>query len=68
MKNRQIIVFPNVAAALGGAVNVQFTKRFAWVSLPGKANAVRLSRASLPPVEKWTAFNLADACQLEKRQ
>lgn len=55
------IVYPNIVAALGGAERVDYSPRFAWIHLPGQPAPVRLPRASLPPFDEWSAFNLADA-------
>lgn len=55
-----VIVFPNIVAALGGAEYVRYTARIVRVKLPGQPQPVRMLRSKLPPVDQWTAFNLAD--------
>jgi hypothetical protein len=57
---KQTLVFPTITAALGGAQRVAYSARFAWITR-ANGQTVRISRAKLPPVDQWTAFNLADA-------
>jgi hypothetical protein len=55
-----MLLFPTFASVLGGVQFVRYSARFAWVTR-ANGQTVRVARSKLPPVEKWTAFNLADA-------
>lgn len=55
-----ILAFPILCASLGGARMVRYSARFAWIT-KASGEVVRVSRSSLPTVDKWTAFSLADA-------
>ena len=59
---RHGIAFPTLASALGGAQRVEYSAVYAWITLPD-GSTVRMVRSALPPLDKWTAFNLADAAQ-----
>lgn len=55
-----MMAFPKSAAFFGGAQFVIYNKRFAYVTT-AEGKEVRLRISELPPVDKWSAFNLADA-------
>jgi hypothetical protein len=57
---RTIIAFPLFLSVLGGVQSVQYTSRFAWIT-KADSSTVRVPLSKLPPVDRWTAFNLADA-------
>lgn len=61
---RALIVYPTICASLGGVSTVSHNNTFAWVTLPGHEKAIRVPMSKLPALDKWTAFNLADATQL----
>jgi hypothetical protein len=60
MRQHPVIVFPAIAASLGGAQRVEYSARFAWIT---RANGVRVRvpLTQLPPQQAWTSFNLGDA-------
>jgi hypothetical protein len=58
--NRAGIAFPNVASFFGGAQRVEYTARFAWITT-ADGRTVCVPRSKLLPVDKWSAFYLADA-------
>jgi len=55
-----VLAFPLICASLGGAKMVRWSVRFAWIT-KADGTVVRVPRSALPSVDKWTAFNLADA-------
>lgn len=61
------IIFPNIAIALGGAESVTMVKGMAVVKVPGRL-PVTLDPQDLPPLQNWTAFNLADAVQAQEQR
>lgn len=61
------IVFPTIASALGGAQEVTYSARYAWITMADGAYA-RCLRSKLPAIETWTAFNLADAVSCTERR
>lgn len=55
-----VIAFPSICASLGGAQSVRYSARVARiVTADGREH--RVLRSALPPVNKWTAFTLADS-------
>lgn len=56
-----VLSFPNLCAIMGGVSYVRWSARYAWLSLPGRTDTVRLKRSELPPVSEWSSFSLADA-------
>lgn len=57
------LAFPVLSVSLGGAQRVTWSARFAWI-VKANGETVRVPRSKLPSVDKWTAFNLADAATL----
>lgn len=57
------VTFSGLASSFGAAEKVSYSKRWAWVWLPGRASSVRISRSKLPADPgSWNAFTLADLC------
>ena len=67
MPEHQILIFPSFCSAIGGAQHVRFSNRFAWIAR-ADGTIKRVPCSSLPPREKWTAFNLEDAAQAASGQ
>lgn len=59
MKTFKVLEFAKINASLGGAQRIAYGKRSAEIT---RANGSRVTvpLSSLPPLESWTAFNLAD--------
>ena len=59
---KKTIRFPIMATIAGGAERVEYTERFAWVHMLNNPciKGIRISRKALPPLDRWSAFNLAD--------
>ena len=60
MKTYKTIVFPSIAATLGGAQSVQVRGKYAHIKLASGETA-KIALIKLPVMESWTAFNLADS-------
>jgi hypothetical protein len=56
----QTLSFPPTCAAFGAVRSITYTARKATVTTCD-GRKVRVNRSQLPPFEKWSAFNLADA-------
>lgn len=52
------VIFPKIAASLGGAEYVRFSPRLAIIKMPGRAKEVKIPRSQVP--NDFTSFSLAD--------